>query len=390
MMFDSPGLHPEYTRSDPFAWAGLIAMVAAAYLAARVVTWLGLSVAFAGWTRCRDAHWTERARLAWPGRKVALLVPFLVPFPLLMVFIAPPIFLFQWGRDQRFGELLPRTAVISLFLAVGLLGVLQARSTWERRVNPARALTPGSWSGALVLGALGLAFWVWLPYALLGRILIGRGDLEAAVIGGGLLLIVAYYLGGGIVLLRLSGMLRPAPDRLRAIVAATSQRMGVRPPSAEVLTLPQANAIAFPLRRRIAVTDAALSVLDDDELSAVCAHELAHLSEPFRVGIARLLFGLRGILLLATVVLTISLTDRVFEFETGLAICVAADVVWLGDSSCITCCTVGWRSVPMPWPASTRVNRVLMPARWRSSTRPMQSPLPSMRGPRPTRIFTTG
>ena len=61
MPFDSPGPHHEYARSDLFAWAGLFAMVAAVPLAARLVTWLGLSVAFAGWSRCRDGHWTERA-----------------------------------------------------------------------------------------------------------------------------------------------------------------------------------------------------------------------------------------------------------------------------------------------------------------------------------------
>ena len=51
--------------------------------------------------------------------------------------------------------------------------------------------------------------------------------------------------------------------------------MGIRPRSFEVIALPQANALAFPFRGRIAVTDAALAVLDDDELSAICAHELA-------------------------------------------------------------------------------------------------------------------
>jgi len=41
------------------------------------------------------------------------------------------------------------------------------------------------------------------------------------------------------------------------------------------------------LEGRIAVTDAALVTLDDDQLAAVCAHEMAHLAEPRRVILAR-------------------------------------------------------------------------------------------------------
>ncbi len=331
MPFDSPGLHQEYARSDPFAWAALIAMVAAAYLVARLAVWLGLSVAFAGWTRCRDGHWTERARLACPGRRLAGITLLLVPPSLLVAFMSAAIFLPHLSREVPFADLLPTKAVAFFFLLAGFLGVIQARSSWERRVNPATALTPRFRFAAMVLGGLTLAFWVWVACALLARVVIGRGDLEFAFIAGGLLLIVAYQLGGGMTVLRITGMLRPAPERLRAIVAATARRVGVRTPPVEVLGVPMATALAVPLwGGRILVTDAAVAVLGDDELSAVCAHELSHLSEPLRVVVARLLFGLRGVLVLVVMLLATSLTDRLFEFETGLALCVVAEFVLLG------------------------------------------------------------
>ncbi|MHB1560645.1 MAG: M48 family metalloprotease, partial [Isosphaeraceae bacterium] len=315
----------------PFAWAGLFALVAAVYLVARLAAWLGLSVAFAGWSRCRDGHWTDRARLAWPGRRLAGITLFLVPPLVLVAFISAAIFLPALSREVPFGDLVTPKAAALLVLSAGFLGVMQARSAWERRVNPATALTPRLRLATFVLGGLTLAFWVWVVYSLLARVLIHRGDLEFAFIAGGLLLIVAYRLGGGMIVLRMTGMLRPVPERLGTIVAATARRMGVRTPPVEVLAIPMGTALAAPLwGGRIIVTDAAQAVLGDEELSAICAHELCHLSEPRRVVVARVLYHLVGILQLAVLLLAISLMDRVLEIETGLVLGIGAEFVLIG------------------------------------------------------------
>ncbi len=50
-----------------------------------------------------------------------------------------------------------------------------------------------------------------------------------------------------------------------------------------------ANAFAYPLQKTLGVSDAGLAVLDDDELAAICAHELAHLQEPRGVVWSRML-----------------------------------------------------------------------------------------------------
>ncbi len=67
MPTDGFDLHNTNIRNDPFAWAALAATMGAAYIVARLVTWLALSVAFRRWNRADGAHWAERARLAWPG-----------------------------------------------------------------------------------------------------------------------------------------------------------------------------------------------------------------------------------------------------------------------------------------------------------------------------------
>jgi Zn-dependent protease with chaperone function len=95
-------------------------------------------------------------------------------------------------------------------------------------------------------------------------------------------------MGGGVVLGRWAGLLRPAPARLQGIVDRAVQRMGVPQPVAYVLRWKAANALAFPFARSLAVTDTALNSFSDEELLAICCHELAHLNESRRIHWARL------------------------------------------------------------------------------------------------------
>lgn len=68
-------------------------------------------------------------------------------------------------------------------------------------------------------------------------------------------------------------------SRLYAIVSDLSQRAGL--PMPKVFVIPQRNPNAFatgrnPSHAAVAATEGILELLDDDELSAVMAHELAH------------------------------------------------------------------------------------------------------------------
>jgi len=122
-----------------------------------------------------------------------------------------------------------------------------------------------------VVAADGAVRWAWVALALL-------------VSGLG----AAY---GGIVASVLLGTLRPAGAAVRAIAeeAAAGEHVAVR----FVLRLPTrgarfANAAAVPWARAMVVTDRIVELLTPEELRAVLAHEAGHLSEPLRVGAARL------------------------------------------------------------------------------------------------------
>ncbi len=329
MLPEPPSLFQEYARSDPLAWAELIGILGAAYLAARLVTWAGLGAAFWGWTRSAGRHWTERARLAWPGCRLAAMAWPMVLVPLLYRFILPRWALSLPGVGGSFQDLLPPTATRLLFLALGIVGILHGRHAWERRVRPAVALTPRTRRATWIFTAVWVSLWTWVYCAIFARILIGRADLQLAIVAAGVTLGIAYLVGGWRVLLGWAGLRRPAPDRLSTIVARLAERMGIAPRSVEVIGLSQANALAIPYNGRIAVTDATLAVLDDDELAAVCAHELAHLGEPWPVAAARLLAGLGLLLIVTSPLFGLALTDWVVEFETVLGIGIAADVLLL-------------------------------------------------------------
>jgi Zn-dependent protease with chaperone function len=277
----------QVARASPSAWAGLIAMLASVYLVARVVTWLGIRVVLRRWRRYRGGDWFEQARLAWPGRRLGRLSLLVVWIPLLIVA----------GRLGETFDLMPPIAINTLIVVAGLAGAIRATIRWGHRINPAMALTPRAEWGA----------WI-LPWSVIGPLILvvvstttlspDRGDAALAMLAGVTLAFGGYWTWGWTSLMRWSGIIRPASDRLRAIVAGIAERVEIRPTAVEQVSLPMANAFAFIRTGSIGVTDAALAVLDDDELAAVCVHELAHLTEPRRVRATRLSFGfILGLLL---------------------------------------------------------------------------------------------
>jgi Zn-dependent protease with chaperone function len=71
----------------------------------------------------------------------------------------------------------------------------------------------------------------------------------------------------------------PAPERLRKIIDETSSRMNI--PYQEILLIrssfPQAYAV--PGKGTLLFTARLLEICSDEEIAAICAHELAHLTE---------------------------------------------------------------------------------------------------------------
>jgi Zn-dependent protease with chaperone function len=265
-------------RSDPWVWASLGAHLAAAYLIARGSTWLGMRVALRAWLRSQSDHWSEQARRSWRGRRLGRLSLLVVPAPILAVVLSRGVHL----------QLLPGLVMSFLFMAVIYIGILGAAISWDRKINPAVALTPGGERGAWIS-----SFSLLGTLLLIGFVLYGLADRfhtmgAWTIVAAGILLAFAHLRRGWLLLMRKSGIMRPGSQRLLSVVARLADATGVHPKAAFQVALPMANAFAFLQARSIGVTDAALATLSDDELACVCAHELAHLSEPFWVRAVRL------------------------------------------------------------------------------------------------------
>jgi len=250
------------------------------YLAARLVTWVGMYVALRPWSRARGAHWTELARRAWPSRTVGAWSTLIAVVPLVVAV----------ARDERRIELFPAIVTIFLFVAAAWTGVTQSRLQWGLRVNPAiYSLTPrprrAAWILSLSLSGILICF-AFVLYALVPT---DESAVAWGIIAGGILAVGAYLSWGWTALLRWSGIIRPASDRLLTIVSGVAAQMNIRPRSVDEVALPMANALAFITSMSIGATSAVLAILSDEVLFAVCAHELGHLSESRWVHLTRLL-----------------------------------------------------------------------------------------------------
>lgn len=231
-----------------------------------------------------DAPWTERARAAHPTRTTLALVA--IVLPLLSAFLAK----MNLDHDPVIGG---GFAVIGCGIA-SFLGVDLVRWWNERRVHR-RPISIVGWyvvkpmllvmygAHLLVIGVATCSVsdrfdapTIWI---------VGVTTVTTLAIGTGALWMV----------LAMVGVLRPAPERLLAAVGRAVEHVGVSPDKTWViptLGVPFANAFALPILRRVAFTQRSLDILDDDELSAIAAHELGHVGEPRGVAWSRALKSL--------------------------------------------------------------------------------------------------
>jgi Zn-dependent protease with chaperone function len=106
-----------------------------------------------------------------------------------------------------------------------------------------------------------------------------------------LYLVLHFALQFGLTLrvLRWMRLLVPADDRLEKIVTQQSAKSGIHVRATWILESEQAQAFAFMTTGEILFTTGILQCCDDEELAAICAHELAHLSESRWIVAGRLL-----------------------------------------------------------------------------------------------------
>ena len=274
-------------------WGGALAYLVVAALTSLVASWLGVRLALGLRGPTADAHWTEHARQAFPARIASGMCVVLLPV------------LFGVMARLWIGPLCPLSPsqLGGAAAAVAFVPALATHRRLARRVLPDPPRL-GYWlMGALVMWG---AVRPLLPIALLLALLAPDELLSAAM---GLWLLAALLLlwlalkGYGLRLLQWTGGVWPASAEVTALVKRAADRRGGGSPSALphvlVLRWSMVNAFAYPSANILGFTDAALAKLDDDELEAVAAHELGHLSEPARARAVRSLQALMWIPLAA-------------------------------------------------------------------------------------------
>jgi Zn-dependent protease with chaperone function len=259
---------------------GVVPPLLVALVGSLAVATLGRRIA--GRPEQTDAHWSERARLAYPLRMTAgaLIVFNPLVFGAMATFWVGPI---SWTSPLVAGLI-----VASASVAVGV---------WRHRAWMPTYLTEPPSLGYWLRG-IAVLLLVMRPFLLVLVVLALLTPLHPwslaglAWLAGGLLLAAATMTGQAVRLAALLRLAKPASARLRAVVERASVSAGRSAPPTWELRWPMANAAAFPLGNKLVFSDAALAVLSDDELVAICRHELAHLAEPRSVMISRALVSL--------------------------------------------------------------------------------------------------
>jgi Zn-dependent protease with chaperone function len=238
-----------------------IILISAALLAA-VVTLITNWLALFPWRRTKGKHWSEQARLVYPvmvaARSNLLIIPGILTLTVLL--------------------LRPDSSPLWLFTGIAaLLGAYAGTLAVDREVFPRISLR--DYLSQVVISIL-LRFLILFVFIGAAVLMPDEFNGVALTIGGLVIALSVLWSRGGFIWLgQKLGLFVPAPVRLQNIVEETSARMNV--PFREVLMMrsPMAQAFALPNSRKLLFTERLLELLPDDEVAAICAHELAHLTE---------------------------------------------------------------------------------------------------------------
>ncbi len=222
------------------------------------------------------AHWTERARRLYPIRKSAALNILLIP--VICALIQSMIF--------------PRSEMAWVAGLVGTsawLGAIAGTYPFDRKIFPEFSFK--EWL-RLVCGT-----WV-LRFGVIGVLVLG-GSIMPEEFGWPLVAIacavlgfqVALHFGIWLWLAKICRLLVRADNTepLASIVRRTAERMHVPYRAVWILRSPQGYAAAFPTTGDLIFSEGMIASHPEEETAAICAHELAHLSEPRRTVYARVI-----------------------------------------------------------------------------------------------------
>lgn len=247
-----------------------MALFLIAFAGGAALTWLCETLELIPWRRAQTAHWAERARVIHPARVASVMNEWAIPALAVVAGL---------HVGQRHHWLTLAAGAYAGWLAGGLPMCRALVPDLTARVW-LRLLAVHLISRVLVAGVFIAAAW-WMP---------AQWSLAAAVIGASYLILqLALVFGLGLRLLRAARILVPASPRLQRIVDETAASAGVVVRATWELRLPLANAYASTPTGEVIVSSALLQSAPDDELRAVCRHEIAHLTESRWIILSRII-----------------------------------------------------------------------------------------------------
>lgn len=265
-------LVPAWVPWAPLLYLPLLALVS--FCCARANAWWMLRPL----RKLDDAHWTEWNRFAFAARMVSastMLAQVLAGVVLATAFTGP----------------LSRVPLTWMVVLSGIAAATPAMAVLrgvQRRTKGPTVSAAGQLRSMAVLTLIFFPNWTIALTAML--LAPGRFNAWMALfIPVVAALMVGAFRGGGVWLARVTRLLKPAELPLRALVSRVEERMDVRSRAIYLMPLAMVNAAVVQAPRVLLFTPLMVEHFSDEELEAVTAHELAHLTEPASVVLIRML-----------------------------------------------------------------------------------------------------
>ncbi|HWD92318.1 MAG TPA: M48 family metalloprotease [Verrucomicrobiae bacterium] len=250
-----------------------------AFLVGLAITLAVNGIGLSRWNATKNAHWTERARKLYPIRRSAALNLWLIPALCGVAEWA----IFPAGRDP---------AALFVVVSASWLGARIATYPFDKRLFPQFSFR--SWSQSVLAGWI-LRFGMLAPLIAAAVIMPEEMDWSIVAIGAvvlGFQIALHYglwmWMGAKLRLFELAS----ESDPIATIVRRTSEQMNISYRRIWRLRSPVGYAAALPITRDLIFSEGLLCSHPEEEIAAICAHELAHLNEPPGIRRARLISGL--------------------------------------------------------------------------------------------------
>jgi Zn-dependent protease with chaperone function len=214
------------------------------------------------WRKSKHQHWSEQARLYYPVRTAAASNLWVLPAVLTISIVL------VWPEQSPHWMLL--ATVTSFAVVVGTIPM-------DREVFP-RITRRELLRQVTIAWVMRVLQW----FVFLSAIVLSPDEfnLECVMILAVVILLCIFWTHSGWIFIgRTLGLFSSPPARLLKIVQETAARTKVQVGHVFLMRTAAAAAYAIPNGAKLLFTRRFLELLSDDEISAVTAHELAHLTE---------------------------------------------------------------------------------------------------------------